>query len=211
MSQSSKPCAWAAVVAAAVVLDGLNTPLVEDALFWWVPQGLLASERGPMWVLDRLPQAVLPHDPLPPQWADGLPDYGHPPLWYWALGLAFVVMGPSHHAVHVLALPLAMMMAWGYARVLQELGGPRAAWAAMVLPLIPPVAAQLQNADTDLPLMALTPWALLGVLRRQEGLFAVCAVLATACKEPGVLLMVPALASNLADRRLGWGWLWPRS
>ncbi|MBK9370211.1 MAG: hypothetical protein IPN01_28615 [Deltaproteobacteria bacterium] len=66
-----------------MVLWGLDVPLVEDGLFWWVPQGLLAAETGPQWVLDRLAQATRPHAALPPQWAgNGLPDYGHPPLWF---------------------------------------------------------------------------------------------------------------------------------
>ena len=34
----------AVLVALGVVLWGLDLPLVEDGLFWWVPQGLLAAE-----------------------------------------------------------------------------------------------------------------------------------------------------------------------
>jgi hypothetical protein len=37
----------------------------------------------------------------------------------------------------------------------------------------------------------------------------VTAAIATACKEPGVLLAAPALLANLRDGRLGWGWAWP--
>ena len=49
---------------------------------------------------DRLAQATRPHAALPPQWADGLPDYGHPPLWFWWMGLSLRVFGPNHFAVH---------------------------------------------------------------------------------------------------------------
>ena len=105
------------LVAVGVVLWGLDTPLVEDGLFWWVPQGLLAAETGPQWVLDRLAQATRPHAALPPQWADGLPDYGHPPLWFWWMGLSLRVFGPNHFAVHLAALPFAALFGLFLARL----------------------------------------------------------------------------------------------
>ena len=199
----------ATLVAVGVVLWGLDTPLVEDGLFWWVPQGLLAAETGPQWVLDRLAQATRPHAALPPQWADGLPDYGHPPLWFWWMGLFLRGFGPNHFAVHLAALPFAALFGVFLARLGRVVGGERAAWAAAVIPLTPPIAANLLRADTDLPLMCLTPLALWAILTRAEGVFAVTAALATACKEPGVLLAAPALLANLRDGRIGWGWAWP--
>ncbi|MCB9760272.1 MAG: glycosyltransferase family 39 protein [Alphaproteobacteria bacterium] len=204
-----RPEPLCALLAAMIVFAGLDVPIVEDGLFWWVPKALLVAERGTAFVLDTLPHAARPEAPLPPQWQGGLPDYGHPPLWFWALGLVIRVFGAHHSSVHVAALPLAALFGWGAAGLLRRAGGGTAAWAALVLPLLPPVAAQLLRADTDLPLLALTPWALIGVLDRREGLFAVTAGLATACKEPGILLAAPALAANLVDRRVGWGWAWP--
>ncbi|MCB9742115.1 MAG: glycosyltransferase family 39 protein [Alphaproteobacteria bacterium] len=198
-----------ALLAAGVVLWGLDLPLVEDGLFWWVPKALRVAEIGPAWVLDTLPAAARPEAALPPQWAGGLPDYAHPPLWYWYLGAWTWALGPTHTAVHLAALPLAALFGLGLVRLLRQAGGPLAAWAALALPLLPPVAANLLRADTDLPLMALTPWALYALLTRREGLFALCAGLATACKEPGILLAAPGLLACLLDRRLGWGWAWP--
>ena len=197
------------MAAMAVVLLNLDAPLVEDGLFWWVPKALWVSENGFAVVLDQLPQAARPDAELPPQWQGGLPDYAHPPLWYWTLALFLKLPLAPHHAVHVAALPFAALFGAGCASLLRRAGGERAAWAAMVLPLVPPVAAQLLRADTDLPLLAATPWALVFILDRRDGPFAVVAALATWCKEPGILLAAPALVACLADRRWGWGWLAP--
>ena len=115
----------AVLVALGVVLWGLDLPLVEDGLFWWVPQGLLAAETGPQWVLDRLPQAARPEAALPPQWADGLPDYGHPPLWFWWMGLFLRAFGPNHFAVHLAALPFAALFGLFLACLLYTSPSPR--------------------------------------------------------------------------------------
>ena len=203
------PALLAAAVAVGVVLFNLDAPLVEDGLFWWVPKALLVAEQGPALVLDQLPAAALPAEALPPQWAGGLPDYAHPPLWYWYLALFLKLPLSPHVAVHAAALPLAALFGWGLSELLRRVGGSWAAWGAAVFPLIPPVAANLLRADTDLPLMALTPWALVAVLDRRDGMFALVAALATLCKEPGILLAAPAFVACVIDRRKGWGWMAP--
>ncbi len=85
------PSLLAACIAVAAVVSGLDAPLVEDSLFWWVPKALLALEVGPASSYAHvLPDAVaagLTPETTPPQWAGGLPDYAHPPLWYlWLAG-----------------------------------------------------------------------------------------------------------------------------
>jgi hypothetical protein len=199
----------AALVATLVVLFNLDAPLVEDGLFWWVPKALWMSENGFAVVLDQLPAAADPDGPLPPQWEGGLPDYAHPPLWYAWMALFLKLPLKVHHAVHLAALPMAAAFGWGCAALLRRVGGDRAAWTAMALPLVPPIAAQLLRADTDLPLLAATPWCLVFILDRRDAPFAVLAALATWCKEPGILLAAPALVACLLDRRRGWGWLAP--
>ena len=198
----------AVAVALAVVLLNLDAPLVDDSLFWWVPKALSVAESGPAVVLDTLPQAAAV-GPTPPQWAQGLPDYAHPPLWFWYLGLWLKLPLAPHVAVHLAALPLAIALVTGTAALLRRAGGPRAAFAAAAIPLLPPIAAQLLRADTDLPLLALTPWALVALMDRRSLGFAVLAALATWCKEPGVLLAAPAAGVMLLDRRLDWAWLAP--
>lgn len=199
-------------MATAIVLAGWDAPLVEDSLFWWVPKALWIAEHGPAWVLAELPTAALPDAALPPQWQGGLPDYAHPPLWYhWLGGVLALTTGwlPTHQAVHLAALPLAILAGLGLVALLRRLGGEQAAWAAPALLLLPPVATQLQRADTDLPLLGLATWALVALLDRRDGLFALCAGLATACKEPGVLLAAPALIAVVHDRRKSLAWLVP--
>ena len=206
------PALLATAVATAIVLAGWNAPLVEDSLFWWVPKALWIAEHGPAWVLAELPSATRPTAPLPPQWQGGLPDYAHPPLWYhWLGGVIALTRSwlPVHQAVHLAGLPLALLTGVGLVALLRRLGGEPGAWAAPALLLLPPVATQLQRADTDLPLLALATWALVALLDRRDGLFAICAGLATACKEPGVLLAAPALVAALHDRRRSVVWLVP--
>jgi len=206
------PALLAAAVATAIVAAGWNAPLVEDSLFWWVPKALWIAEHGPAWVLAELPAAARPDTPLPPQWQGGLPDYGHPPLWYhWVGGVLALTQGglPVHQGVHLAGWPLALLAGLGLTALLRRLGGERAAWAAPALLLLPPVATQLQRADTDLPLLGLVAWALVALLDRRDGLFVVCAALATACKEPGVLLAAPALVAAVHDRRASPAFLAP--
>jgi len=200
-----------ALVAACAVLAGLNAPLVDDSMFWWAPKALLVAEHGPAWVLaGDLPLAARPDAPLPPQWSGGLPDYGHPPLWYWYLGAwlwALMRWLPVHVAIHLAAVPVALGFGWGVSVLLRRLGGVSAAWAGPAVVLLPPAVAQLQRADTDLPLMALSVWALVAVLDRRDWLFAGVTALAVACKEPGILLTAPLGAAMLMDRRWSWAWL----
>lgn len=206
----SAPQLLAAALAGLVVLAAVDVPLVDDTLFWWAPKGLMVAERGPSFIVaGGLPAAAGPDLPIPPQWADGLPDYAHPPLWYWWLGAFLWLLGPTHTAVHLAVLPVAM--AWGavLASLAERLGGRRAAWCAGAAILLPPVVSQLTRADTDVPLLLLTTWALLALVDRREGAFAALAVLATWCKEPGVLLAVPAVLACAVDGRLRWGWAAP--
>ncbi len=199
-----------ALTGVLVVLLGWTAPLTGDSLFWWVPKALLVAEHGPGLVLaGELPTAALPGALLPPQWADGLPDYGHPPLWYGWLGLHLALFGGGLGAVHAAAIVPAAVLGWGLHGLLRRAAGPHVARAAPLIFLLPPLVAQLQSADTDLPLIALTPWALIAVLDRRDLLFAVVAALATACKEPGVLLVVPLGVAMLLDRRWTWAWLAP--
>ena len=202
------PALLASLVGVLLVLLNLDAPLVEDGLFWWVPKALSFGD-APAWVLDQLPPEARPGAPLPPQWQGGLPDYAHPVGWYAFLALFLMLPVKTHVAVHLAALPCAVALGWGMAALLRRMGGPQAAWGAAVVPLLPPVAAQLLRCDTDLPLMALTPWALVFVLDRRDGWFALVAGLATFCKEPGILLAAPAFAACVLDRRKGWGWIVP--
>ena len=203
------PAALASLSGLLLLLFYWQVPIGEDGLFWWVPKALLVAETGPSFVLDVLPQAARPNATLPPQWAGGLPDYGHPPGWYWYLGSFLTLPIKTHHALRLAVLSLIVLFGIGSAKLLARIGGQRAAWGAMVLPWVPPIAAQFLRADTDLPLLALTPWALVAILDRRDGLFALTAGLATFCKEPGILLAAPALAACILDKRRGWGWAVP--
>lgn len=181
------------LLAAGVVLLGLNVPLVEDGLFWWVPQGLWVAEHGPaLSPAGELPTALaaslVGHDPIP-QWAAGLPDYDHPPLWFWWLGL-FLSVSPTIQAVHLAMLLPAVIAARGWVAVAERLGSP---WAGLTPLCLPPVLAQLWRPDLDLPLLAVVPWTLVALIDRRWGAALALGLLAPWCKEPGVLLAAPAV------------------
>lgn len=190
----------AGLLAAAWVLLNLDAPLVEDGLFWWVPKGLLAAELGPRTVLAHTLPAVM--EPglavtgTPPQWTGGLPDYAHPPLWYWWLGL-FLAAAPTVQAVHLACLPPAVLAAAGFAALGARVGH---RWSGLGVLSLPPVLAQMLRADLDLPLLAVFPWALLALLDRRWRRFAVLGFLAPWLKEPGVILAAPAVLACLSDR-----------
>ncbi len=195
-----------AALAAAWVFLNWNAPLLEDSLFWWVPKGIKAGESGfPLVPAGDLPAAMNHAAQRLPQWSGGLPDYGHPPLWYWWIGLW------TQHAVDLGAIRLATLLpamaaGAGFAALGKRTG---ATWAGLAVFGLPPFLAQLLRPELDLPLLALIPWALIALLDRAWGRFAVLAGLATAFKEPGVLLAAPAVLVAFQERRWRWAALTP--
>jgi len=198
------PAAIGAVLAGAWVMLNLDAPLVEDSLFWWVPKGMLAAERGwPMALHGDLPAAVRTGalgGALVPQWAGGIPNYGHPPLWYWWLGL-IAGAAPTIRAIHLACIVPAMAAGAGFAALGARLGH---RWSGMAVFFLPPFLAQLVRPELDLPLIACVPWALVALLDRRWNRFAVIGALAVLFKEPGVLLAAPALTLAFRQRRLRW-------
>ena len=200
----------AALFAVGVVLSGMGVPLMDDDLFWWTPKGLLVAEHGPQLILaGDLPSALLTDTELPRQWADGLPDYGHPPLWFWWLGLWLKLAGPQAQSVHLAVLPVAASAGWGLAVLMRRMGGHRAAWGALAVLVTPPLVVQLWRGDTDAGLLALSIWALISLVDGKWLRFAVFSALATWVKEPGVLLVVPAVMACFLERKWRWAALAP--
>jgi len=187
-----------ALIAALWVAIHHDVPLVEDSLFWWVPKGILAGETGfPLSPAHALPDAMHPSGATLPQWSGGLPDYAHPPLWYWWIGL-FTQWGASLGAIRAATLLPAMAAGAGFVALGRRLGLGGAGFAVFALP---PFLAQLLRPELDLPLLALVPWALIALQDRAWGRYAVLAGLATATKEPGVLLVAPAVVAAYDERR----------
>jgi hypothetical protein len=185
-----------------VLLAGIRTPIVEDSLFWWIPQALIMAERGLAMStggpLPELMAASIPPEAMPSQWADGVPDYAHPPLWTWWLALWLRWFGASTVVIHLACAAPAAAIALGLVAVARRLGDPWLGPAALALP---PLSAQLLRPELDLPLLAVTLWALVALLDGKWRLFVPLALLAPWVKEPGVLLVVPALIRARYD---GW-------
>lgn len=191
----------AAGFAVLAVASGIDTPLVEDSLFWWVPKALMAAEEGPRTVYAHtLPAAVaagLTPTTTPPQWSGGLPDYAHPTLWYlWLAG--WLKVSQTVQTVHLACMLPAVLAALGFVEVGGRLGN---RWAGLIPLSMPPILAQMLRPELDLPLLAITPWALLAVLDGRWRAFAVLGFLAPWMKEPGALLVVPAALRALRERR----------
>lgn len=204
------PEIFAALLGALIVCFALGVPLMDDDLFWWTPKALLVAESGPALILaGDLPPSLLPELGLPRQWQGGLPDYGHPPLWFWWLGGWLKLLGASARVVHLAVLPVAAAIGWGLAALMRRLGGVRSAWGAGAILICPPIVAQLWRGDTDIGLLALSLWALVALVDGRWWRFALLGALATWVKEPGVLLVVPALVACRLERRLRWQALVP--
>jgi len=201
----SRPATTSLLVALAPVLFlalHLDLPLYEDGLFWWVPQALWIVERGPAWIpAGDLPRACLEGGAVPPQWAGGLPDYAHPPLWFHYLAAWIAALGASARTVHLACLPVVAALGAGAVALARRLGGPAAAPLALVPLLSPTLLGQTLRPPTDLPLLAASLWALAALCDGRPWRFAALGVLATWSKEPGVLLAAPALLLGLRDRR----------
>jgi hypothetical protein len=191
-----------ALLPALWVLFQLDAPIVEDSLFWWVPKALMAAELGPQTAFAlSLPQEVLSglnDQTIPPQWTGGLPDYGHPPLWYWYLAF-FLKISVSVQAIHLACLLPAIMMGLGFAVLGAQVGN---RWSGLAVLCLPPVLAQLLRPELDLPLLAVVPWALVALVRGQWVRFAFLGALAAWIKEPGVLLLIPAMIKAWQERRI---------
>jgi hypothetical protein len=191
--------ALGALIAAAWVCVHIDAPLVEDSLFWWVPKGLKAGEAGfPLSPSGALPLAMNASASALPQWSGGLPDYGHPPLWYWWLGI-WTQSSASLLNIRLATLLPAMAAGAGFVALGRRLGSTVAGFAVFALP---PFLAQLLRPELDLPLLALVPWALIALLDRAWVRFSVLSALAVFSKEPGVLLVVPAVVTAFDERRI---------
>lgn len=197
MNPRARGAGWVLALATLALVPFLDLPLLEDDKFWWVPQALKVAEEG----LHPVPAGALPHrlldgavGGLPDQWSGGLPDYGHPPLFFWYLGVVFRTFGYSLLSLHLSLLPLTWSALLGTSRLCRRLGASSgAAEMGMLLLLGTPLFfAQSLRADLDLPLVAVVPWALVALLEGRWGRFAALGVLASWIKEPGVLLVVPA-------------------
>lgn len=199
------PALLGALLPAVVVVLGWDVPVVEDGLFWWVPKALLVAEHGPQLspagALPAVMEPGLAVTGMPPQWAAGLPDYAHPPLFYWLQGAAFALLGPDLAAVRAVALLLGATAGLGFVALAHRLGR---AWAGLAVWALPPVVAQLLRPELDLGLLAVLPWALLALVSGRWGAFAALGALATWTKEPGVLLVVPAVVRAAQERRWRW-------
>jgi len=182
-------------------------PALEDDKFWWLPKAWLMATRGlTLFPFGTMPEGLLPPGMAPPpQWSGPLPDYAHPPLFFLYLGLWFKLFGGTMVVARVALLPLITLTLVGTYRLARVLLPTPAALAATLLVAASPVClSQFGRADLDLPLMALTPWALEALLRRRRWRFIFFAALATACKEPGVLLVVPAVLGAWMGHRRRW-------
>lgn len=173
------------------------------------------SPPSPDEALEKSRGAEPERERLPPQWQGGLPDYGHPPLFFWYLGGWLKLLGPGMWTVHLALLLLGGLGLWGSVRLsrtllqftnfrteipdrqsLDSVFETSDLWwtfAGVWLLLQPALVAQLGRADLDLGLIAMTPWALEALIQRRLLLFMLFAGLATACKEPGVLLCAATL------------------
>ena len=190
-----------ALLPALFLLGLLDTPLYEDGLFWWVPRALLLAQDGPAWIAaGDLPLACLPNTELPPQWTGGLPDYGHPPLWFHYLAAWVHILGPHAWVIHLACVPMALALGAGAVTLARRLAGPAGTVLAAAALLSPPLLAQLLRPDTDLPLLAASLWALVMLIDRRPLHFAVLSILAAWLKEPAVLLVLPALVLAARER-----------
>ena len=182
----------AALCAMGIVLAGIGVPLMDDDLFWWTPKGLLVAEHGPRFILaGELPSALRPDLGLPRQWADGIPDYGHPPLWFWWLGAWFKMAGAHARSVHLAVLPVAMATGWGLAALLRRMGGHRAALGGIAILVTPPLVVHLERRYRR-GSFGVDGVVIGGPFGRQVAVVCGSPALATWVKEPGVLLVVPA-------------------
>lgn len=184
-----------------------RAPLVEDALFWFVPTAIQQAESGPVFAAQgALPAAVAPPGAaIPPQWGSGLPDYAHPPIWYWWLG-AFLRQAATLDMVRMACVLPAIAVGVGFV----ALGDThRRPLAGLMVWTIPGVLAQILRPELDLPLLACVPWALVALKRRCWHTFGLVAALATWLKEPGVLLFVPGFVEAVRRREARWQVLMP--
>ncbi len=196
------PTLLPALLPVALVLASLHLPLMEDSLFWWVPKALYLLERGPAWVAaGDLPSLCLPDLPLPHQWRGGIPDYGHPPTWFYYLAIWIRILGASATTIRLACLPWALLMGLGIVVLSRRLCPSHPTLAALPALTSPPILMQAASPDTDLPLLAMVPWCIIAISHRRPWSYALIAASATWMKEPGILLAIPPLLVISKDRR----------
>jgi hypothetical protein len=106
--------------------------------------------------------------------------------------------GPTIIKIHLATLLPAMAAGAGFVALGRRLGSAAAGFAVFATP---PFLAQLLRPELDLGLLAIIPWALLALLNRAWWRFSLLSILAVWCKEPGVLLVVPAVVVAFEERK----------
>ncbi len=175
----------------------LHAPLLRLPYFWdeagyYVPAALDFYRQGLL-----IPVSTLPN--------------GHSPLILVYLGLAWRWFGFSplvtrSAMVLMAAGTLLTLFALGQRVARREV----AVWASLLLALSPLFFAQSSLAQLDLPAALFTTLAVLELLERRWGGFALAASLAVMTKETAVILLVVAGLFAWRERKelKGQDWLW---
>ena len=197
MTERRQTPGWICAALAVARVVHWNAPLVEDSLFWWVPKALKAGEAG-FPLLRVISRQRWSSSCLPSAGSGGLLDYGHPRRGS-VVGLFTSTLGPTLTSIKLAMLLPAAAAGAGFVALGQRIGSAAAGFAVFATP---PFMAQLLRPELDLPLIAIVPWALIALLDRAWGRFAALSFLAVWCKEPGVLLVVPAVLVAFTERRV---------
>ncbi len=159
----------------------INMPFQWDALGYVMPSGLWFKTHSFLSI--------------------AMPDYGHPPLLFWILGLTYRIFGITRVVPHLINIIFSFIGVYYTYLLGKHLHSRRTGIiASMLLFFSPLYFAQSGILNTDLPAAAMTVVALYYALRDELKAFIPSAVMLVLFKETGVLLLI-ALLPYLIYRR----------
>jgi 4-amino-4-deoxy-L-arabinose transferase-like glycosyltransferase len=188
-------CHASVAVALAVLLVGLNVPLLHSPHFW----DSLTFVAGAHYILANEFSPILP----PTE------DYGHPVLLLEAVALAWRVFGESLYVAHALMLVFAFVALYAtYLLGAHLYGWQTGAVAALLLMLYPLFRTQSSLVLLDMPVAAFTALAALFLVRNNVLGFALTASAMVLTKASGIVLVPAALVYVLLTYRKHRSWCW---
>lgn len=162
---------WIFILLFLLKIPILNIPFHWDALYYVIPSGF--------WYVDH------------PLLSVSEPDFGHPPLFFWILGLNYRIFGDTLIVPHLINLVFSFIGVYFTYILGSFLYSKRVGFIAAVLLFFSPMYfTQSGILNIDIALTSLTIAVLYFALKNNMKLYLLSAVILLLLKEAGIFLII---------------------
>lgn len=130
------------------------------------------------------------------------PDYGHPPLLFWLLGIAYRIFGTSVLVPHLINMVFGLLALIFTYECTQMLYNRKAAIISAILLMLSPLFfAQSGTLNTDITATGLAVMSFYFFLNNRWRAYTICASLLVLAKETGILLIISISAYSFIKKK----------